>query len=173
MLINEDLKEVGYISKAHGIIGELKVQFHFASSLINFNKFNSIYIGIANEPVPYLLQSINLLQQNQAIIKLEDINDRSSAELLVKKSIYIYKEFIDDDLSKEDLSKLIGYTIVDKNVGTVGVITDILEAPMQILAEVMCENEAKLLPLNEATIVEIKHNSKKINTILPDNILNI
>ena len=63
MSTDNSLFEIGYIAKAHGIKGELKLKFTIPNEQIDINKLKVVFIGKVENPLPYSLKSINVLQK--------------------------------------------------------------------------------------------------------------
>ena len=111
--------EIGFISKAQGIKGEIKLQLSTEFDLIKDLKV----LTINNET--YDIESI-ISRQNGVFIKLKQVADRSAAELLRGKKVFAKKEHLkalaEDQYFYDDL---IGSIIVDESYNTLAEIIDI------------------------------------------------
>ena len=68
----------------------------------------------------------------------------------------------------------IGYTIYDdENEVVLGTITEMIEQPHQLLAKIFIDNKEVLIPLNEATLLEINRKKKEVVVDLPEGLLDV
>ena len=171
----EDFIEVGKIGKVHGLLGETKIILHdsFESLL---GELVCIFIHQNGQYVPYFVEYI---RGNGQLLKLESIDDPNEAKLLSQKTFYLKRDMIPEMLlvaesvSESNHPWEVGYLISDHNLGEIGSINQVIEMPMQILAEVNYQNKEVLIPINEHYIVSIDSAKKIIYMDLPEGLLNL
>ena len=167
--------KIGKTQKAHGIKGELKlnIEDHFIEDLL---EVEAIFLEINGQKVPYFVEEIQ--DGNILLIKIEGIENRTSAEQLMHKDLYMRRE--DIHISDEEIASgamlykfLEGFMIVDVEIGEIGVIEEVAEFPQQEMAYITFNNQTKLVPLNEVLIMEIDRDNKNVIMNLPDGLLEI
>ncbi|MGE9616247.1 MAG: hypothetical protein ACQPRJ_01515 [Solitalea-like symbiont of Acarus siro] len=80
---------------------------------------------------------------------------------------------LDKFISEDNLLKLDGFSIIDNNIGVIGVVESILRYPQQNLASLSYNGKNILIPLVPDLIVKIDHNKKNIIMALPEGLLEI
>lgn len=163
-----ELIKIGKVLKTHGFKGHLKI-FIDEFYIDDFEEMSAIFIN----QLPYFIISKDINSDNQAIIFLEDIDTKEKAHPLQGKDIYAKDDDLTEILDEEPYNDVVGYTIVDKNSGTLGEIAQIIELPHQFLAQVFIDKKEILIPLNEDFIVNIDDDKKTVEMQLPDGFLEI
>lgn len=163
-----ELIKIGKVLKTHGYKGHLKIfidEFYMA----DFGDMSAIFIN----QLPYFITSKDITSDTQAIILLEDIDNKEKAHPLQNATIFAKDDDITEIYVEESYNDFVGFTISDKTLGFIGEIAQVLELPHQFLAQVFIEKKEILIPLNEDFIIEIDENKKTINMQLPDGLLDI
>jgi len=167
--------EVGKLTKVHGLNGELKffIRETFEEWMEEQDHF---YINLGNQMVPFFVEQV---RGSGVIIKLEDVNTPEEAADLANKTIYVKKALVPAELlgaSSETESELpfeVGYIIFDKKRGEIGVIKELIEMPMQLLAAVDYKKKEILIPIHEHLIVDITPHEKILTLDLPEGLLDL
>ena len=133
MFPREDtLQPIARIVKAYGTEGEVMVSFPDGMSDI-LKTDEPVWLFYDGLPVPFFIQTIQFKGPRKAIVRLEDIDTLADAEEAAGKELYIdpadYPELnvadghplTEDGLTLEDL---IGFTLLDQDSRTAGVISD-------------------------------------------------
>ena len=163
---------IGKILKAHGVHGALRVALN-ESHEKTILEMPPLFIGEV-QPIPYFIQNISE-GPGYWILTLDDVNSRESAgklnglEICVKDKDAVTVETDDD----EGLAVLIGYAIIEEEVGVVGEICDVVSLPQQELAVVKSDDREYLIPLTEAFITGIDPSEKTIYMQLPQGLLEL
>jgi 16S rRNA processing protein RimM len=167
---------IGHTKKAHGLTGELKFAID-DQYLEDFMKNERIFIAVKSSKIPYFIA--NVRGKGELIVLLEDVDNRTAAEALQSKEIFLREQDIiadkerefempDDSLEYEGLS---GFMIVDKSMGEIGVIDEVLEMPQQEMAFLKFKGREVLIPLNEQMILEVDEKNRRVLMDLPDGLL--
>lgn len=166
-----ELTKVGFISKAHGFQGELQCVLQMSNPQRAL-KHRFLFIHLEGLPVPFFIEEMEV-NGDQMMVKLEDIDTQAAARKLTQKDIFLEK--IAERKKKAPLTwtELKGYTLIDVNEGTIGLIEEVIEYPMQYIARIMKEEKEILIPLNEDLIEEFNTSSKTILIDLPEGLLDI
>jgi 16S rRNA processing protein RimM len=171
----EDYIEVGKIGKVHGLLGETKLVLNDSFEIL-LEDLICIFIHQNGQYVPHFIEYI---RGNGQILKLESIEDPDEAKLLSQKPFYLKREMIPEKLlTAESVSESnypweVGYIISDHTLGEIGGIKNIIEMPMQVLAEVKFKDKEVLIPINEHYIVSVDTSKRIIHMDLPEGLLNL
>ncbi len=168
---------IGYIGKAHGLEGKVKVS-PLDAYWEDFEYLEIYFIEDRGKPVPYFLEDINLDSQ-PPIAKFEDIGDREAATKMSNKKILIrvsdLKREVGESAEKTTLEyqQYIGYTLIDKQLGKLGEIEEIQEFPQQEMAFFEYNGAEKMIPLNEYIITDVDDEAKQLFVDLPEGLLSL
>ncbi len=164
-----ETKEVGYISKTHGLKGQVVLR------LLDFIDINShltsLFITLNGSQVPYFIEECNPINQGY-LLKLETINSIDLARNLVGKKVSVLPDFIIED--EESYQEFVGYSIIDTTYGNIGVIQHIDEKTQNITALVVHPSGKEIiLPFNEDLIEEIDDDEKTIQFNSPEGLISM
>ncbi|MEY4930441.1 MAG: rRNA processing protein RimM, partial [Bacteroidota bacterium] len=83
----QDCYSIGYISKTHGLKGEVTAVF---TEPIELDSVESVFIEMKGNLVPYFIQSFSD-RGDKAFIKFEDVNTAEQAANLKASALYLSK----------------------------------------------------------------------------------
>jgi 16S rRNA processing protein RimM len=167
--------KIGKTQKPHSIKGELKlnVEEKFVDDLFDQE---AVFIQIKGQYVPYFIESLR--EGNTIILKLEDIENRSAAEALAHKDLFLRRDDLsltDEEIESKGLlyGFLEGYMLIDEELGEIAVIEEVAEFPQQEMAYITYQDKVCLIPLNTNLIKEIQKEEKKVLVDLPEGLLDV
>jgi 16S rRNA processing protein RimM len=168
----ENCFQLGYISKTHGVQGEVT----FVLDVDNpeeYDNLESVFLEINNKLVPFFVTHFQL-QREKAIVKLEDVNNFENADKLVGCALYLpltqLPELEEDQFYYHDI---ISYQIIDENKGALGTIANVYELPHQDLIAMTYQNKEVLIPITDEFITKVDHQKKELHVDLPEGLLEI
>ncbi|MDD2796978.1 MAG: ribosome maturation factor RimM [Bacteroidales bacterium] len=170
MIKREELISIGQFNKPHGINGELS--FTFTDDV--FDRTHSPYFVCEMDGifVPFFIEEYRFRSENGALIKLKNITTEEQAKQFIKKEIFFPKSFLPEDEEPETASDyFIGYTIIDKNHGEIGVIKEIEDSTINVLFVVKRKKEEFLIPASNEYVCEIDDVEKTILMDIPEGLL--
>lgn len=169
---SEEFVEIGYITKTHGLKGELQVVFNYPDP--KKLKLNTVFVDVNGKMVPYFVDNFKLSQQSMGYFLFEDINHIDKAQPLVKRKVFLSKDKMPKK-KKEEFSyfDLEGFTVIDESSGNLGEILSVKEYPQQFLATVTYKEREALFPLSEDFIKNLNIEGKTLVTNLPDGLLDV
>lgn len=172
-----DFVNIGYTQKTHGLEGELKINIT-ERYLEDFLKCERIYLDVKGTKIPYFIEEVR--GKGAMILKLEEVDDRDAAYGLQSREVFLRETDILSDAARElelpeglQYARLAGLTIVDAQLGTVGVIEEVLDMPQQEMAAVQYKGRLVLIPLNERFIVRMDSKKKIVEMDLPEGLLDV
>lgn len=167
--MQKELIKIGYISKAYGFKGELKCSLEVECLSEDLPDFLWIYLD--GKPVPFFVEEYSLSQGN-LILKFEDLTTEEQAQKLKNTSIYCQDELFEDYFEREEsLDDLIGFEVIDKNKGSIGVIDSIIENSIQPKLVILFEEKEILIPYTESIILSIDEEEGIIEIEAPEGLI--
>ena len=164
--------KLGKILSAHGLTGELLLE-HTLGKASSLKKVEVLFIEDYKKALlPYFVTSSRKKTADAVFISLEGINTRERAQQLVSRAVWIPEELYHQLASKNAPANLLGYQIVE-NDKEIGLITEVIEQPQQLVCKVFIQEQEVLIPLHEDTLLSIDHVAKKVIVQLPDGLLDI
>lgn len=168
----EDCYKIGYVLKPHGLKGGLSISID-PDIPNDFSTLDAVLLGEGESLVPYFIVD-NSVTGNKAFVKFEDVDTLEEAEELTKKTVYLPKsarpksevgEFYDDEV--------IGCLVDDKQLGQLGIITDVMTAGPNRLLVMEYQEKEILIPINSPFIINVNKSENRVTTELPDGFLDI
>ena len=164
--------KLGKILSAHGLTGELLLE-HTLGKASSLKKVEVLFIEDYKKALlPYFVTSSRKKTADAVFISLEGINTRERAQQLVSRAVWIPEDLYHQLASKNAPANLLGYQIVE-NDKEIGLITEVIEQPQQLVCKVFIQEQEVLIPLHEDTLLSIDHAAKKVIVQLPDGLLDI
>lgn len=170
---------IGYTKKLHGLQGELKLSIE-GRYLEDFLKNERIFLDVKGAKVPYFVA--NVRGKGEMILKLEEVDSRDAAYALQSREVHLRVQDLIPDHKREleieeeetlEYEHLTGFQLVDKTVGVVGQIDEVLEMPQQEMAFLKYKGRDVLIPLNGKFITSIDEKSKTVFMDLPEGLLEV
>ena len=170
MIPDKEYFRIAKIKCAHGLDGKLKL-YVISDIIERFEKGNTVYLKTGENYTKYTIDSFQPVKKRDALLKLEGVNNRNSAELLDGKEIFISTsdaksirhELGDDTFFYNDI---IGCQVryKDKNFG---IVADIMEGGAgDILVIESNDKKTVLIPFVDS-MVDTSALNENIITINP------
>lgn len=167
----ENLVLFGKITKTHGNKGALVIkQDNFSKQKLK--KTEPLFVDIQPTAIPFFIEELTGDGNNLFIVKFEFIDKPEDAARLCGLNVLIKQKKAAN--SKElNPVEIVGYSVIDENLGDIGKITDIIEMPQQILLQIEYKGKEILIPAIEEFISDIDHKSKSLKISAPDGLINL
>jgi len=170
----DDCYQLGYVTKTHGLQGEVKVllDVDFPEA---YENLESVFLQLISSGtlVPFFIESLRL-QQDSLILKFEDIDSLEDAEPLLKAGLFLPLDQLPAlEEGQYYFHEIIGFQIEDKNAGPLGTVKDVYEGGRQHLIAMEYKEREILIPLNDKIIVGVDKDKQRVYTHLPDGLLDV
>ena len=132
----------------------------------------AIFLETSSGPLPYFIQSIEAIAEDMALLQLEDVDTKEKASALARTALIVPADG-EEIVDAEEWNDIVGYFLVDKNMGLIGKIDQLVEMPQQILAELHYQGKEILVPMHDDLILEVDDLEKKIIMELPEGYFDI
>jgi len=170
--MNKDFYYLGKITKLFSFKGEL-VFFFDVDDVSEYYDIENVFIDIQSDIIPFFIERINF-KNNNATVKLQDIDSESDAKRLVNSKLYMPISSLPKlEGNKFYYHEVIGFEVFDTNEGRVGIIESINDQAAQALFEIKDGYTEILLPIVDDFIKEIDRENKKVMVTFPEGLLDI
>lgn len=173
-----DLIQIGYIVKAKGLKGAVKVSFEaFFLDFLAENAADCIFVKSKTGIVPYFIEKTNFKALPYPLVHFEDVDTREKAQRIEKCAIYFEQAplqmYIDQEAEEWTWADLIGFTLLKTDGSELGKIEEIFDLPQQEVAQVFYKGEEVLIPLNEDFIQDLDMDKRELTVELPEGLLEL
>ncbi len=166
----QDCYSIGYISKTHGLKGEVTA---IITEPIELDSIESVFIEIKGTLVPHFIKSFSD-RTDKAFIKFEDVNTIEQALGLKGSTLYLSKS-VRPPLKRGEFynDEIVGFVIEDETLGHLGFLKQVIQSGPSRLLEIDCNGKEILIPVNGPFIKSINKSKKTIRVSLPEGFLDI
>jgi 16S rRNA processing protein RimM len=171
MITQDEVKKAGYISKPHGIKGEVSVVFEGA--MFDEDDTDFFIFEVDGILVPFFVQSFRFTGDSTALYKFEGIDDEKQArEQLQGKTVFVHDRFvIEEDNDNQGLDCYVGFEVFDKVKGALGKIKEIDDTTANVLFVVDNHGEELLIPATDYYITNIDEMNRVLEMDLPEGLV--
>lgn len=178
MITQEQLIEIGYITKLHGLKGEMQATIT-DDVFDNVKKCPYLVCEMDGIFVPFFIKGYRFRSSETILLTFDDIDCQEKAEQMCGKKLYFdrkcftKKEEEDYEAEAEEELGYIGYTIIDQQLGPLGEVIDINDQTANVLFIVDHDGEELMIPAADDLVVEIDDEEQTILMDLPVGLVNI
>ncbi|CAN5406324.1 ribosome maturation factor RimM [soil metagenome] len=165
---------LGRIVRTHGVKGDL-IMLMDTDSPGNYKKLELIYVDIDGVLKEYDITKITVKEkENLATFHLSGIEDKTTAETYVKNALFLPLSNLPKLRGKKFyFHEVIGFTLIDKEKGVLGMLTNVYDLPQHPVGGFMYKEKEVLFPLMDQFIQKIDREEKILHIILPEGLLEI
>lgn len=177
MIQESQLIEVGYITKLHGLKGEMQATIT-DTVFDDVKKCPYLVLKLDGIFVPFFLTGYRFRSSTGILLSFEDIDSQEKAEPFCGLTLYFdrrcfsRKEAEQYDAEVEEEQGYIGYQIIDRELGPIGEITGIDDQTVNVLFLVDHEGEELMIPAADDLVLEIDDDAQTILMDLPAGLIN-
>ena len=152
---SESVVEIGYVAKAHGVYGELRV--------VPYHRGSTVLVNADHVYLDGIVYSVNRVRpvSGDFLVVLDDVADRNTASALRGKTVSIPRSLIPLKHGEVLLIDLVGCTAYLPDGSEYGTVADI-EPGSQDRLVIHRGNIELLLPYVEAFVKDVDIDAKKI-----------
>jgi 16S rRNA processing protein RimM len=163
----------GTVFKLHGYKGDVNI-YNDDDIPFDFSALDYFLIDQNNELVPYFIERARPTKPNVVLVKFEDVNSEAAAKKIHKLKVYLPKELLPEtDENEITEKKLIGYTVIDINLGKLGKITYINSQTAQQLIYVSKDGKEFCFPMHEQFVKGIDPQEGIMEVEIPKEFLDL
>ncbi len=170
--MEKELLSIGKLGRTHGLQGEMHARFD-TFFLLRLKKLNAIFLEDKGKMLPFFVEELKLDEDGHAYLKLEEVKTREEAQWLVNREIYTERSNFKKTRLKDDLTRLLGFEVLEKNYGSLGPLENVFLMPAHGLGQCHVNGKEVLIPLNEETILQVNARKKTLEVELAQGLLDI
>jgi 16S rRNA processing protein RimM len=164
---------LGYISKPHGIKGEVNVKLD-VDNPYEYSEMESVFLEVQGKLVPFFIESISIRDKGFALIKFEGIDNEAQASAMVQSQLFLPLSILPPlQGNKFYYHEVIDFKVSDKSFGEVGLVKDVLEYPHQAVLQVLKADKEILIPITDAIILNVDRQLKTIFIAAPEGLIEL
>ena len=152
--------QIGFVFRAHGMEGELKVNPEHTDDPARFEELDTIYIGqTPREVTAHTISSVRYQETKRGttvILGLSDVETRSDAERVAKLRVFAHED--DLELAEDEvfIHDLVGLTVVTERGDELGTVANYMEMPAQDVFVVRRpDRKEAMIPAVEDFIIDV------------------
>ncbi len=173
MIQEEDVYKIGYISRTHGLQGE--VNFHFTDDVFDITDSPYLLVRIDGIIVPFFIESYRFRSDNVALVKFDGYDNVEKSQRFIGCDVLFERSIAEESISTGlSLDFFIGYRVVSMPKLDIGTITAVDTQTDNYLFLVENEDGVEYyIPAQESFIANTNHENKILYMKLPDGILDL
>lgn len=172
MIKENEVFKIGKFIKPHGIKGEMN--FSFENDV--FDRVDCPYLicRIDNILVPFFIEEYRFKGKETALIKFEDIDNEEKARRMSGLEVYFPRKYYEEE-SNDDIEYswnfFIGFSVIDKTAGKLGIIEDIDDKTINTLFLIKDGEDELIIPATEDFIEKVDAKKKVLYLVLPEGLI--
>lgn len=165
--------QIGRVAKVHGLRGEVNVVLD-VDYPEDYEGLEHLFLEQKGRLVPFFLEHFVLQPGGKALVKFEDLNSLEQVESLVGLEIFLpLSELPQLEEDQYYFHELIGFEVIDENLGLIGPVQIIYDLETQDLLGVTHQGKEVLIPIQDGIIRNVDKAAKKVYCQLPEGLLDI
>ena len=172
----DDCYQLGSVVKPHGLRGFV-VAFLDVDDLESYRKMKSVYLEMPTalgKLTEFVVERAQPQTEDRDLLKLKGIDTVEAAEPLRNANLYRplneLPELEEDQFYFHDV---IGYTVVDEQLGELGVVEAFYELPQQDVLAMRYQGQEVLIPVVDELISRADRETRKLHVTLPEGLLDV
>lgn len=167
----EELIYVGKVLKTFGNKGDLTIRLRGIEAPLP-DHIPHLFFSLDGENVPFFVRSFEIKTEETAIVRLEDVNDPESAAALRGAEVLIPRRWIPEaSADGYYFHEIIGFSVVDDTHGDIGLVSELLELPQQVLLRVMHGEREILIPAVAEIVRKVDKKTRTIRISAPEGLI--
>jgi 16S rRNA processing protein RimM len=170
--MQKEPKYFGKISSTHGFKGHLVLN-HQLKNNKELNSWSALMLELkSGSYIPFFIQEAKHLNEQEAIILLEEVESLEEAKKLVSCLAYIPPTVNSTGILENEWNNVIGYEVFAEGK-SIGKISSIVDNQMQQLFEIVYADKIIHIPVQDSFIDKLDNKKKTLHVNLPEGYLEI
>ena len=171
-MTKDDCFFFGKVTKTHGLKGEITIKLDVVNPA-DFAELRYLLIEDRGNLIPYFIES-QKINGDKMFVQLQDVKKLEQAVVFVGKAVFLPNEMM-PELEDDEFyyNEIIGFTLVDKEKGELGLISNVLEYPTQAVIQVMKDGKEILIPIHDDIIQKVDKKAKILTVKAPEGLIDM
>lgn len=169
----EDCFYLGQVAKKYSFKGEVLLKLDTDEPEI-YENLGAVFLDMGRELIPYFVENSYLHKSNLLRVQFEDVDSEEEADAILKKDVYLPLEMLPKlQGDKFYFHEILGFEVVDKELGNIGRIDSVNDSTAQPLFIVHDTDSEILIPAVDDFIVKVDRKDKKIFVSIPEGLIDM
>jgi 16S rRNA processing protein RimM len=158
----EECFYLGKIAKKFSFKGEVLIYLDTDEPEL-YEDMESVFVEFNKNLVPFFIESSSIHKNDFLKVKFEDIDSEAEADQILGCEIYLPLTMLPKlEGNQFYFHEVIGFTVEDQRLGTIGEIVSINDTTAQPLFEILFNGKEILIPMIDDFILEVNRKDQKI-----------
>jgi len=169
----EDCFYLGKVVSKYSFKGEVLVKIDTDEPEI-YENMESVFVSIGNNLVPFFIDRCRLHKSTLLRIDFEEVKDEASADRIMGALLYLPLTMLPKlSGNKFYFHEVIGFTLLDKVHGDIGLIKAVNDSSSQVLFEAKKGDKELLIPITDEIITKVDREAKTIYVTTPEGLVDL
>jgi len=169
----EDCFYLGKVVSKYSFKGEVLVKIDTDEPEI-YENMESVFVSIGNNLVPFFIDRCRLHKSTLLRIDFEEVKDEASADRIMGALLYLPLTMLPKlSGNKFYFHEVIGFTLLDKVHGDIGLIKAVNDSSSQVLFEAKKGDKELLIPVTDQIITKVDREAKTIYVTTPEGLVDL
>ena len=163
---------LGTLTKPFGLKGEL-CAFFDVDDCERYLDLTAVFIETDGEMLPYMIENLQYRENNQFIIKLQDV-EMDNVREFVQTDMYLpLSQLPKLSGNRFYFHEVIGFKVVDEQLGEIGVCKDFMELANNPLMQVDHNGSEILIPASQQFVTSVDRENKILHVTTPEGLVEL
>ena len=167
----DDCYQLGEVIKTHGLNGEVSISLE-VDFPNKYQNLESVFLEQQGKLVPFFIDSIQI-NGNKALVGFEDVDNIDHAKELIKAKLYLPLS----SLPKLSKGQYYFHDLVQCEVfegsKRLGIVKEVIDLNGNQLLAIDSDGKEILIPLKDEILKHVDVDTKRIEAVLPEGLLDI
>lgn len=169
----EDCFYLGKVVSKYSFKGEVLVKIDTDEPEI-YENMESVFVSLGNNLVPFFIDRCRLHKSTLLRIDFEEVKDEASADRIMGALLYLPLTMLPKlSGNKFYFHEVIGFTLLDKVHGDIGLIKAVNDSSSQVLFEAKKGDKELLIPVTDEIITKVDREAKTIYVTTPEGLVDL
>lgn len=169
----EDCFYLGKIVSKYSFRGEVLVKLDTDDPEL-YENMESVFVSLGSNLVPFFIDRCRLHKSNLLRIDFEEVKSESDADRIMGCPLYLPLSMLPKlSGNKFYFHEVVGFTMIDKVHGNIGIIQSVNDTTAQALFEVLKGDKQLLIPVNDDIIIMVDRDKKVIEVTTPEGLVDL
>ena len=173
MICRNEVFSIGKIGRAHGLRGEVEMQF--TDDVFDREDADFLVCDIDGLLVPFFLEEWRFKNYDTALVKFADINTADDARILLGADVFFPKDAVShNEAELTSWRVLTGFAVSDTKAGLLGTVASVDESSANVLMDITATDGSDiLLPIHPDLVAEFNIKERTLLLNLPEGLLSL
>ncbi len=170
--MTQSLLPIGRLNKPFGLKGLIRCYIE-APYVARIKRPYFFFLQLEHARIPLKAKSFQVNPSGHGLIQFEHIEDRTAAEALSGKTMYVEAHSLKRPQPAHPYLSLVGFHVVDEVHGSLGSLQQVTVLPHHCIGTLLVHDREILFPMTPSVIKKISRRNKMLYMRLPDGLLDV